>query len=315
MSGSGDLLTITVNPAVDHTVMAPGFHTGGTFRVAGWRRRPGGKGLNVAAVAHTLGLQVTALCLFGGDTGEWLQGQLTAHGVETVAIQCDGESRTNSKIVNPVSGELTELNELGPTVSDDVLDRLRDAVCALAPRHQWMVLTGSLCQGAPDDLYADLCRLARDRDVKVALDASGSALRHGAAAHPTLLKPNAVETQHLLGHKPASPVDAAEAGQKLVAQGVPWVVITLGVQGAVCCTPEGCWYAAPPRLTTGSTVACGDALLAGILSSLTRSDSSADALRLGVACASANAISGPWSIDIDMVDRLERQVDVQPILR
>ncbi len=315
MNGSRDLLTITVNPAVDRTVMAPGFHAGGTFRVDGWRRRPGGKGLNVAAVAHTLGLEVTALCLFAGDTGLWLKQQLSAHGVEVVAIECDGESRTNSKIVNPVTGELTELNELGPTVSDDVLDRLRDAVCALAPRHQWMVLTGSLCQGAPDDLYAELCRLARDRGALIALDASGSALKHGALAHPTLLKPNAAETQQLLGHKPESPQDAAEAGQQLVAQGVPWVVITLGVQGAVCCTQEGCWYAAPPRLTTGSTVACGDALLAGMISSLTRTESGADALRTGVACASANAISGPWSIDIDMVDRLERQVDVQPILR
>jgi tagatose 6-phosphate kinase len=259
------ILTVTLNAALDLTYHVPRLQPHTTHRVGEVVERPGGKGLNVARVLAALGHHTVATGLVGGRTGEALRARLAdaAPAVGDALVPVCGQTRRTIAVVDAACGDTTMFNEPGPTISPQEWAHFRDIYRELLGGTQAVALCGTLPPGLPVSSYAELVRTARSAGAHVLLDTSGEALRHGIAADPDVIKPNAEELLQLTGL--TDPSRAAHAARR---RGAHAVVASNGPQGLLAVTEEGTWRASPPVRYAGNPTGAGDAVVAGLLSAL-----------------------------------------------
>ena len=181
------ILTVTLNAAIDRTVAVPNFRLGHRHRAVESRTVAGGKGINVARALSLLGRPVIAGGFVGGPTGARVLEQLQEESVLTDFIEIAAESRINLAVIDPTSGEQTEINERGPAVSPEEVQRLFERIAYLAGGTRLCVLAGSVPPGAGDDLYARLIADLGRRGIPVVLDAEGEAMLEGVRAGAEVL--------------------------------------------------------------------------------------------------------------------------------
>ncbi|MFE7166948.1 1-phosphofructokinase family hexose kinase [Streptomyces sp. NPDC057616] len=258
------ILTVTLNTALDITYRVPALKPHATHRVTEVIERPGGKGVNVARVLAALGHEVTVTGFTGGATGRMVQDGLTAvAGLVDALVPVEGRTRRTIALVDERTGDTTQLNEPGPTVTPAEWAAFQEAYEGLLATASAVALCGSLPPGVPVGAYAGLVRAAKAAAVPVLLDTSGEPLRRGVAARPDLIKPNADELAELTGSH-----DPLRATQDARRRGARAVVASLGTQGLLAATPEGRWRAAPPARLHGNPTGAGDSATAGLLSGL-----------------------------------------------
>ncbi|MFG2791592.1 1-phosphofructokinase family hexose kinase [Streptomyces sp. NPDC048419] len=258
------ILTVTLNTALDITYRVPALKPHASHRVTEVIERPGGKGLNVARVLAALGHEVTVTGFTGGATGRTVQDGLAAvPGLVDALVPVGGPTRRTIALVDDRTGDTTQLNEPGPTITPAEWAAFQDAYEGLLATATAVALCGSLPPGVPVGAYAALVRAAKAAAVPVLLDTSGEPLRRGVAARPDIVKPNADELAELTGsHEPL------RATQDARRRGARAVVASLGTQGLLAVTPEGRWRATPPTRLHGNPTGAGDSAVAGLLSGL-----------------------------------------------
>ena len=195
------ILTVTLNAALDRTVAVPNFHQGHRHRAVESRSAAGGKGVNVSRALSLLGRPVIATGLGGGPTGAQVLEQLAEESVLTDFTPIAAETRINLAVIDPTSGEQTEINERGPEVSAAEIGAFQERLSYLAGGARLCVLAGSLPPGARPDLYARLVKDLRARGVTVILDAEGEPMLAGLRAGPSVITPNEREAEELVGHE------------------------------------------------------------------------------------------------------------------
>jgi 1-phosphofructokinase/tagatose 6-phosphate kinase len=311
------ILTVTLNAAVDRTVAVPNFRLGRRHRAVESRTVAGGKGINVARALSLLGRPVIATGFVGGPTGTRVLEQLHDESVLTDFIRIAAETRINLAVIDPTSGDQTEINERGPAVSPEEVKRLFERIAYLAGGAKICVLAGSLPPGAGDDLYARLIADLNRRGVAVVLDAEGEAMLEGVRAGAAMITPNEREAEELVGQEFA---DASDLAQGLVE------LTRLGAAEAAITRPEGCVAAigdgAERRLLEVhteplepvSTVGSGDAFVAGYVAARYEGRSAEDCLAYGVACgAESTQHFGAGTVDRNQVERLLGEVAVHDL--
>lgn len=322
------ILTVTLNAAIDTTLtLASSLALGQLNRAQAVLKLPGGKGINVARVLHTLGVPVQVTGLAGGPAADFLATELARSGISSTFQPISANTRTCTAIVELDSQRVTEVNEPGPTISEAEAERFLILFSALLRDAAAVALSGSLPPGIPSNYYARLIARARASGVPAILDTSGAALAAGIAARPFLVKPNTHEIRDLLGSDVHTLEEAALAGQQVRARGAQLAIITLGTQGAVLVLESAAWHARVQVAAPISTVGCGDALLAGFLGTLwqavergeapTLQTAATDprlapqALRLAVACGAANTLHlGAGIIKLEEVEQLRGLVEI-----
>jgi 1-phosphofructokinase family hexose kinase len=193
------IVTVTLNAAIDRTLLVPNFQLGQRHRASVGSTTAGGKGINIARAARTLGVPVVATGLAGGRNGTLLVEELTTEGILNDFVRIRGESRTSTAVLDPTSNVYTEINEWGPEVADDELDVLREKLSYLAQGADYVVFAGSLPRGVDPGLYGELIRDANRRGLLTVLDSEGEALRLGLEAEPYLVSPNLREARSRTG--------------------------------------------------------------------------------------------------------------------
>ncbi|WP_435974766.1 1-phosphofructokinase family hexose kinase [Streptomyces sp. Qhu_M48] len=280
------ILTVTLNTALDLTYRVPALIPHASHRVTQVIERPGGKGLNVARVLAALGHETVATGFAGGATGAVLREQLAATPVRDELVGTAGPTRRTVAIVDATTGDTTQLNEPGPTVTAAEWTAFRTRFTALLDGATAVALCGSLPPGIHVGAYAELVRLARAAAVPVLLDTSGEPLRRGIAARPDLVKPNADELAQLTGSR-----EPLRATRDARGRGARTVVSSLGPEGLLAATPEGLWRAAPPAAVKGNPTGAGDSAVAGLLSGLADDAPWPDRLARAVALSAATVLS------------------------
>ena len=312
-----DFLTLTLNPALDLSTTTAQLEHTHKLRCGPMLRHPGGGGVNVARLLHRLGADVQAWHLSGGVTGAHLCQLLAAEGVPMLALPITDTTRENLSVVETRSGHEYRFVLPGPTVLvhewQNCLDQLARAA---TPAPRWLVASGSLPPGVPDDFYARLVRQTRASGGRgrVVLDTQGPALVAALQAGVYLVKPSLSELRELTG---AALTDAAQwraAARALVRSGqTEMVALSAGEHGAVLATPDGVWQAcALPMTASSGTTGAGDCFLAALLWALDRGEAPGEALRWGVAAGSAALLApGTALAEAGEVQRLYRQVVLQ----
>ncbi|HET8656272.1 MAG TPA: 1-phosphofructokinase [Longimicrobiaceae bacterium] len=284
------ILTLTLNPAVDQTIVLERLRDGEVNRFREQQLDPAGKGINASRMVHRLGWPTIAFGFLAGEVGHLVERALESEGVQSHFVRVPGQTRINTTVVERASVRTTCFYGPGPLVGREHLTTLWEMLRFWLQAGRVLVLAGSLPPGAPDDTYAAYVRLAHAAGVKVILDAAGEALRLGAEAGPDLIKPNASEAAELLGRPLTDEAAVLEGARDLAARGIPHVVISRGAEGAVCVSDDGnAWRVEPPEVELRSTIGSGDSLVAGLAVALARGDPIPAGLRLGAAAGAATA--------------------------
>ncbi|THA85558.1 1-phosphofructokinase family hexose kinase [Streptomyces sp. A0592] len=259
------ILTVTPNPSLDRTYELPSLDRGRVLRAAGDRTDPGGKGVGVSRAAAAAGVPTTAVLPLGGAPGVLLAELLGGQGVNVTAVSIAGQTRSNISLAEP-DGTLTKIHATGPELSRQESDLLLDTVRTSRAGASWVAGCGSLPGGLPPDWYADLVAAARTAGVRVALDASGPALRAALPAGPDVIKSDTSQLAASVGRPVSTLGEAVGAAQELLALGAGAVLASLGRNGLLLVSEQGvCHGAAEPAGAARAAAGAGDAALAGFL--------------------------------------------------
>jgi 6-phosphofructokinase 2 len=308
------IITVTLNPAIDQTLVLPRFVAGDTLRVRYSRFDPGGKGINVSRVIRELGGESIAMGFAPGGLGRYIEQTLEAQGVATDFVHTRGETRTNITIVDESRHVQTILSDPGPETDPHYLHELRSRLRKRLRPGDWLVLAGSIPPPLTAEVYTEMIHEASKVGVHTVLDADGAALAGGAAAHPDMVKGNRRELERLLGRHLDDEESTIEAAREVQDTGVQMVVVTRGREGAVAALEHSYLRGVAPRVRAVSAVGSGDALLAGVILTLSRGGAMEEALRLGIAAGTAAVLTpGTELCHRREVDILLPRVKVQPI--
>jgi len=300
-------ITITLNPDLDRTMIVPQLRFNDVLRSGPTKLDWGGKGFNVSRALKVLGLDSIALGFIGGVTGDMLEAGLNELGVETDFTRIEGETRTNTVVLEEGTGRYIKVNEPGPMIFPGEITALLDRVSQYLPcspediptvyTKQTWVLSGSLPPGVPPDIYATLIHRIQSACsgtllARAVLDASGEAFHLGLLARPYLVKPNRYEAETVTGYRLKTKNDLRRAGSAFLDMGAQIVAISLGAQGLFLCREGESLLIASPKIQRNNPTGAGDALLAGLLYALEHGERFHEAARWAVACGAA-AASGP----------------------
>lgn len=285
------IYTLTLNPALDRTLIVDGLKFEDANRVKQELRYAGGKGIDVSRVIHELGGTTVALGFVGGYDGMELEGRLINEGITCDFVKIAEETRINIFIKNEGGGERTSLHARGPEVSPSELAMLYNRIKELKPDPTWLVMSGSIPAGISDNIYAQIIHLMRSRGIKVFLDADGPPFRKGIEAIPYAIKPNTFELERLAGRSMKHKREIVRYGKKLVERGLSYVLISMAQKGMYLFSAREGLKATPPKVKIRSTIGAGDASVAGFVWAFEQGRSLKDCLKMAVACGTATVLT------------------------
>lgn len=318
MSGK-HITTVTLNAAIDKTYYVSSFAAGKVNRVNRLFSQPGGKGINVARVAHMLGEDAIATGFVGGSAGRYIREELTALGIRHDFVSVAGESRVCLNVIDDTKMQSTELLEPGTPIDGGDIDRLFATLDSLAETTSVLVLSGSIPQGGGDDLYSRIIARwnSRAAAAPVLLDTSGTPLAHTVRqASPYMIKPNEEEMARLTELPTASYgfEETAKAISRLVRQGIRIVAVSLGERGSLVGTGNTIYRVDAVKVDAVNTVGCGDAYVAGIAIGLHRGHDETEMLKLASACGASNSLHERTGVvDRDQVRQFLSAIEVVPV--
>lgn len=307
------ILTVTLNPAVDKTYTAQSLIPGHVNRMRTMTKIAGGKGVNVTKILRQFGCRVVAAGFLGGYNGRFIQEYLEQKGAECRFTEVAGETRSNMNIITD-DGYVTEILEPGPEITGEEQARFMKQYKALLDECGLVILSGSVARGIQTDIYADLIRLAAQRQVSVYLDSSGESLRLGIQAKPDLIKPNWKELEYIMGHKIRDREDVIEAAGILHGQGISNVIVSMGSKGLLSVTDCGIYFAKAEGVNAVNTVGCGDSVVASYAISAAQGESQEMSIRRACAVSAANAMTiESASIPMETAEALLNKIIVEKI--
>ena len=319
------IVTVTLNPCIDHLMFVEKLVLHDTNRVSNVVRNPGGKGVNLSRFAHSLGAETVATGLLGGGPGAYVRQVLSFEGVAHRFVEIADETRINFCVDDCSGDPPTTFNEPGPNVTELELAQLYELLGTTAKNASWLAIGGSLPPHVPTSTVGELIAIGKVCGAKTSLDADGEALRVGLFAGPDFVKPNSREAERLLGRSVRSIRDATEAVIEIEdilnrARGPgatkPYVTLSRGEAGAVL-RYDGCtYYGESPRIAVQSTVGSGDSMIAAMLWSIEMGRTPEDVLRWGIAAGTATAACAGSSLgDLDATLALLNAVSVSRDVR
>lgn len=308
-----DVITFTLNPAIDVSTSVDRIAPIRKLRCSALRRDPGGGGINVARVISRLGGTVAAIYPAGGATGQLLRQLVDNEKIPSHTVTVTEETRENFAVSELTSGQQYRFVLPGPHVAESEWKACLDLLAAIQPRPRFLVASGSLPPGAPEDFYARVCRIAKEWNAKMILDTSGRPLMAAIEEGVYLIKPNLRELSELAGMPLADQAAWEEAGRHLVAtKNIEVLALSLGHHGAFLATRERRLRARPIPITPASAVGAGDSFLGAMIWRLAAGQSLDDAFRHGVAAGAAALLNpGTELCRPDDVARLQAGVIVE----
>jgi 6-phosphofructokinase 2 len=291
-----DILTITLNPALDVLTTIDKVSDTHKMRCGAVIKHPGGGGVNVARVLHRLGANCVAVYLAGGVTGERHHKLMSAEKVRCHVMSIAEETRESFSVHETSSGNDFRFVLPGPNVSAAEYEACFAYVAQHLPK-QFLVISGGLAPGVPTDFYARLAVLAKQHGVRVVLDASGPALAEALKVGVYLFKPSLRELRDLTGQDLPDEETQVAAAQQLINSGQAEIVaVSLGEAGAMAIGTDQIWQARAIKVDVQTTIGAGDSFVGGLVWSLGRGDTLLNAFQYGMASGAAALLTPGTSL-------------------
>jgi 6-phosphofructokinase 2 len=281
-----NIITLTVNPAIDKSTKFSGLVAEQKIRCENPHFDAGGGGINVSKAIARLGGTSKAFFTAGGPTGELLQDLLKNESIDYQAIKTKNWTRENFIAVDVLTNAQYRFGmpgaEIMPEEATEILKQIELSGA------DYLVASGSLSTGLGEDFYEKIAAISRKIGSKLIIDTSGEPLKMAIDEGVYLLKPNLSELAKLVGENTLELDQVDEAAREIIAKGgCEIVVVSLGPQGAVLVTKDICELIPAPNVQKKSTVGAGDSMVGGMVWALSQGKSFHEMIRWGIACGSA----------------------------
>ena len=281
-----DIVTITVNPALDKSTHFKGLVPEQKIRCEEPRYDAGGGGINVSKAISRLGGTSLAVFTSGGPIGEMLEELIKKETIEYTAIKVQTWTRESFVAVDDNTNSQYRFGFTGGKISEQEEQKILEILSNLTPK--FLVASGSLNEGLSTDFYQKIAKIAKKLNSKLIVDTSGEALKKVLEIGTYLIKPNVGELAKLIGVERLELEEVNEAAKQIIAKGgAEIVVVSLGPQGAVLATKDNYEFVPAPNVAKKSTVGAGDSMVGGMVWALSQNKNLKEVIRWGVACGSA----------------------------
>lgn len=281
------IVTVTFSPCIDKSTSIPFLMAEKKLRCAAPTLEPGGGGINVARAIKKLGGEALAIFPSGGYTGKFFDHLLEKENIPFTVIEATNETRENIIVLDKASNNQYRFGMPGTALSDHEWQQCLKAVEEIN-KPEFIIASGSLPPGVPLNIYAQLAKIAKNKNAKFIVDTSGEALKEAADEGVYLLKPNLGELSWLADKKDMQPNQVKDIARKIIAKGKCEVmVVSMGAEGAMLVTHDMAEIITPPQVIRKSTVGAGDSMVAGIVYYLSLGKTLVQAVQYGVACGTA----------------------------
>jgi len=285
-----DIVTLTVNPALDKSTTFSGLIAEQKIRCDFPQYDAGGGGINVSKAISRLG--GSSLCIFtsGGSAGQMIEKLIAEEKIDFIAIPVKNWTRESLVAVDDHTNKQYRFGFPGAEISASEQKLILKSISEHKP--QYFVVSGSLNEGLPTDYYAKIAKKAKSSGAKVILDTSGEPLKKALEEGVYLVKPNVGELAKLVGAHRLHTNEVDDAAKTLIDKGqAEIVVVSLGPQGAVLITKDEIHFVPAPNVSKKSTVGAGDSMVGGMTWALSQNKSMKEVVQWGVACGSAATMS------------------------
>jgi len=309
------IVTLTVNPAVDVCASVDKVIPSHKLRCANTRHDAGGGGINVARVVRRFGANPIAVFPAGGPMGQLLEKLVNRESVSHLTIPIAGDTREDITVDEKSTGNQFRFVLPGPTLSDKEMQACLDAIGSVLTDGSYLVASGSLAPGLPAEFYAQVAHIAATRGALFVLDSSGPCLKAALDTGIHLFKPSLREFEDLVGHRLGNDAACVSAARECIASGkTAMIALSLGERGAILVIGDSAFSATAPAAKVVSTVGAGDSFLGAFVWMLAQDKDPRDALRLGVAAGTAALLApGTELCSPEDVDRLLDDIDIREI--
>lgn len=282
------ITTITLNPTIDMSGEAEAVRPTRKTRMTSAKYEPGGGGINVARMIAILGGEAEALYLAGGEIGEFLDRLLAQEGIARRSFPTAGQTRIAFTVREQSTGLEYRFIPQGAQIHAQDLAPFFDAI-AQQPEG-YVIASGSLPEGAPDDTFARMADLARSMGLRFVLDSSGPGLRITMErSRAFLVKPSRGELEQLAGCKLDDDGIASVAGDLVARGAADYVAVTLGPDGALLASADGIMRRHAVHVRVRSAVGAGDSFVGAMVWALSDGRPAEEAFRFGIAAGAAAA--------------------------
>ena len=310
-----DIVTVTPNPAVDLSTSVEKISPTDKLRGTSQRRDPGGGGVNVARVVQRLGGKVCAIYPVGGAMGLLLRQLLDHETVASRTFAIAVETREDFFVSETSTGRHYRFILPGPGLREGEWRDCLKLISALEPFPRFVVASGSLPPGVPDDFYARVARIAKQRGARTILDTSGKALAAAVEEGVDLIKPNLREMRELSGSDPFDAREWEEAARNIIrTKPVSAIALTMGHLGASLLTQDRILRAKPLAIVPLSAVGAGDSFLGALVWQFAMGSDLKECFRQAVAAGAAALLnSGTELCRPQDVARLATEVSLEEL--
>jgi len=310
-----DIVTLTMNPAIDLSVSVERVTAFHKLRVANERRDPGGGGINVARVIKRLGGDVTAMFPVGGALGQLLRRLMDNEDIPALTTVIAAETREDFTVLERATGAQYRFVLPGPLVAENEWRGCLDVFSAMEGDARFVIASGSLPPGVPDDFYARVVQAAKQKDRKIVIDTSGLPLQAALAAGIYLVKPNLNEFRQLMRERLETEAAQIKACRTLIDNRQAEIVaLTLGERGALLVAGDLVLRAKALPIKPVSVVGAGDSFLGAMIWSLSRGHALDLAFRYALAAASAALLMPGTELgQKNDIERLVNDVQIEPL--
>jgi 6-phosphofructokinase 2 len=287
-----DITTLTLNPALDKSAQVDQFVPEQKLKCHSIQYQAGGGGVNISRVLHTL--QVKNKCIFtsGGDTGLYLKNLLVKENIDLKTIAVNSWTRENLSIVDTKTELQYRFGMPGNDLNTSDIELIKTELTNEVKNNSILVLSGSLSEKTPSNLYATLLKMLAGKNVKVVIDTSGQALIETLKENVYLVKPNQRELAQLAGKEFLSKNEQEDFAMELInSKKAKLVVVSMGARGAFLASSEGVFYKSAPSVKVKSTIGAGDSMVAGMVYAIQQGLSSEEILKWGVVCGVATTMT------------------------
>jgi 6-phosphofructokinase 2 len=282
-----NIITITFSPSIDKSTSIESLMPEIKIACAPPKLQPGGGGINVARAIKKLGGKAMAIYASGGYNGEKLNQLVKQENIPSVMIETVNETRENLVVLDTATNHQYRFGLPSTALLENEWQQYLEAVESFK-NGGFIIASGSLPQGVPLDIYAQLAKIAKKNMAKFIVDTSGEALKHAADEGVYLLKPNLRELGFLVGIEKIDEANVEGIARELIhKKACEIMVVSLGKSGAMLVTKNETYRVKPPKVATKSTVGAGDSMVAGIVYALSKGMDLKQTLQYGVACGTA----------------------------
>ncbi len=290
------ILTVTLNPAIDLAAATAKLIPHTKLRCTEPLYGAGGGGVNVSRAIARLGGQSTPFAAIGGATGAMYTTMLEAEGHKPIWFEVPGMTRQSVTVLEEASNDQFRFVFPGPVWDEALCDRALAVLGEASRTMSYVVGSGSLPPGVPDDFYDRLGIAADAAGARFVLDTSGGALseaRQATGHKPWLWIMDNAEASQIAG-RPLPDMAALERFARELREWRPAdvIILTYADGGAVAISDEGIFKGRPPKVTVVSKIGAGDSFVAGLVFRLAEGWSVADSCAYAMAAA-ASAVTQP----------------------